>query len=298
MATIVPRWEWRTFGRVREATDDAFAAAEASPVSESDETYFFTKLDANVKIRDGLLDIKLLRETDANGLERWEPVLKAPFPLSRDDLATVIETMGIDGPADPPAETSLEAFQAIVDADDRATTVPVHKRRVRYTIGGCMAERSEIESNGRTIVTVAVESTDQAGVVAAVESLGLGDYLNTSYMLAMAHLRDGLRGRYAVIDVGTNSVKFIVATFEDGTGKVIVDRAEVTRLGEGLAAGGTIQPAPLERTTDAIIGMVDEAKRLGARAIAAVATEGMRQASNAHEAAMALRARTGVRIDI
>ena len=296
MSTVTPRWEWRTFGRVPATTDAAFAAAEPSKPSESDETYFFTRLDANVKIRDGLLDIKLLRETDGDGLERWEPVLKRPFPISRDDLASVLETMGIAGPDDPPAEVSLEAFQAIVDADERARTVPVHKRRVRYTIGGCMAERSEIQSGDISVLTVAVESTDRAAVVAAVKGLGLGDYLNTSYMLAMANARDNLRGRYGVIDVGTNSVKFVVATF-DGTVRSLVDRAEVTRVGEGLAAGGEIQPEPLERTIVAIGGMVDEAKRLGTRAIAAVGTEALRQASNRDAVIAAIHDRTGVTVE-
>ena len=41
--------------------------------------------------------------------------------------------------------------------------------------------------------------------------------------------------RYAVIDVGTNSVKFNVSDRrDDGTWQTIVDRAEITRLGEGL----------------------------------------------------------------
>ena len=51
--------------------------------------------------------------------------------------------------------------------------------------------------------------------------------------------------RYAVIDVGTNSVKFHVGEHRpDDAWHTVVDRAEVTRLGEGMAAhGGDIQPA-------------------------------------------------------
>ena len=36
------------------------------------------------------MDVKVLRETDASGLERWEPILKAPFPLRPDDALTVL----------------------------------------------------------------------------------------------------------------------------------------------------------------------------------------------------------------
>ena len=53
----------------------------------------------------------------------------------------------------------------------------------------------------------------------------------------------GAAGRYAVIDVGTNSVKFQVAERQpDGRWRAIVDRAEITRLGEGLEQAGEIIP--------------------------------------------------------
>lgn len=35
-----------------------------------------------MKVRDELMDVKVLRETDADGLEQWTPVMKARFPLS------------------------------------------------------------------------------------------------------------------------------------------------------------------------------------------------------------------------
>src|SRR4029453_16872620 len=54
--------------------------------------------------------------------------------------------------------------------------------------------------------------------------------------------------RYAVIDVGTNSVKFHVGERDpDGSWRTIVDRAELTRLGEGLGDQGASAGEPLER---------------------------------------------------
>ena len=38
MDTIIPRWEWRTFGSEFGAADAAFAALEPELVQESDET--------------------------------------------------------------------------------------------------------------------------------------------------------------------------------------------------------------------------------------------------------------------
>jgi len=105
--------------------------------------------------------------------------------------------------------------------------------------------------------------------------------------------------RYAVIDVGTNSVKFhIVERDADGPWCTIVDRAEVTRLGEGLDESGRLQPEPIRRTTDAIVGMVEEAQQKGVEAIAAVGTAGMRTASNSAELIDAVLERTRVEIEV
>src|SRR5215831_14771436 len=72
--------------------------------------------------------------------------------------------------------------------------------------------------------------------------------------------------RYAVIDVGTNSVKFHVGEHDtESKWTTVVDRAEVTRLGEGLAAtGGEFSPEAMDRTAAAIAGMAAEAKEKGA----------------------------------
>ena len=177
--------------------------------------------------------------------------------------------------------------------------VKVHKRRTRYTVGGCMAELSEVVANGKPTRTIAVESTDAAGVIRAVRELGLGGYTNTSYPRALAALIDDEPERYAVIDAGTNSIKFHIGE-RDGAGRwrTVVDRAEVTRLGEGLAQQGVIIDAALERAVAAIAAMVDEAKRHGVRAIAAVGTAGLRIAKNGNEVVDAIQARTGVRIEV
>jgi len=104
--------------------------------------------------------------------------------------------------------------------------------------------------------------------------------------------------RYAVVDVGTNSVKFLIAERgDDGSWTTVVDRAEVTRLGEGLDQAGELQPEPIERTVEAIAGMVDEARKAGVDEIAAVGTAGLRIASNAAEFMNEVRGRTGIEVE-
>jgi exopolyphosphatase/guanosine-5'-triphosphate,3'-diphosphate pyrophosphatase len=115
----------------------------------------------------------------------------------------------------------------------------------------------------------------------------------------LADLVDGTPQRFAVIDVGTNSIKFHLAAREaDGTWQRVVDRSEVTRLGEGLTEGGDITPAALDRAADAIRGMVEEARQHDVRAIAAVATAGMRMAANQADVVSAIRERAGVTVTV
>jgi exopolyphosphatase / guanosine-5'-triphosphate,3'-diphosphate pyrophosphatase len=105
--------------------------------------------------------------------------------------------------------------------------------------------------------------------------------------------------RYAVLDVGTNSVKFHVGErADDGTWTTVADRAEVTRLGEGLDETGRLGDEPMQRTADAIAGMADEAKADHVAETAAVGTAGLRIASNSADFVKAVRDRTGIEIDV
>jgi exopolyphosphatase/guanosine-5'-triphosphate,3'-diphosphate pyrophosphatase len=105
--------------------------------------------------------------------------------------------------------------------------------------------------------------------------------------------------RYAVIDVGTNSVKFhIGARSADGTWQTVVDRAEVTRLGDGLRESGRLDAEPMARTAEAISAMAEEARRHRVGAIAAVGTAGLRIASNAVDFVRDVQRRSGVRIEV
>ncbi len=303
MAVIIPRWEWRTFGR---HLGDAATAIEALPstgTADSDETYLLVEgADAPaaiVKIRFDLMDIKLLRETSDAGLERWEPVLKVGFPMAAADVAKVCEALRLRPPEPARDSTTLAQFLDEIAAPNGVRAVAVHKHRVRYTVGGCSAEVSDVVADGRSARTIAIESTDAAAVVEAVRSVGLGGYANTNYPRGLAALLDGRPERYAVIDVGTNSIKFHVGELEaDGRLETIVDRADVTRLGQGIDAGGEIVPEALERAVVAIKGMADEAAALGVTATSAVGTAGLRAAGNREAVLAAIRERTGVAIRV
>jgi exopolyphosphatase / guanosine-5'-triphosphate,3'-diphosphate pyrophosphatase len=79
----------------------------------------------------------------------------------------------------------------------------------------------------------------------------------------------------AVIDIGTNSVLLLVA---EG-GKAVVDRAIITRLGQGVDASGKLHPDAVERTLEAVRRHAAEARSLGAKPFA-TGTSALRDAAN------------------
>ena len=300
MPGIIPRWEWRTFGSRYGLAEERFAALTPTGIQESDEVYLVGGAGDNVKVRDDLMDIKVLRETDGDGLERWEPVMKAGFPLPAADVTRVFESLRMPVPALAREAYTLDQFvDELVAPSGTLRAVQVHKRRVRYKVGGCTSEVSDVTADGIASRTIAIESEDAAAVVAAVHSVGLDGFHNMSYPVGLRAVLEGQPERYAVVDAGTGSVKFDVAERSaDGSLHPVVDRAELTRLGEGLDRTGEISAEATARTADAVAGMVAEANGLGARALVAVGTAGLRIARNGADVVAAIKQRTGVEIEV
>ena len=299
---IVPRWEWRTFGEHFGTADARLAAREADTVRDSDEVYIVSaNSDASVKLRDGVMDVKQLQQVDADGLELWLPVMKAAVPLSAEDVAAVLSTLGVT--VAPPLARDRYTFEEVeselIRPSEDLKVVHVHKRRARYVVDECMVELTDIRVGDVAGHTLALESPDPAIVTATVRAFGLRDRRNVSVPRGIKALVGLGAKRYAVIDVGTNSVKFHVAERRaDGELRTVVDRADITRLGEGLDESGRLAPEPIRRTVAAIDAMVTEAHRDGVVAVAAVGTAGLRVAPNRADLIDAVRAETGVEIEV
>jgi exopolyphosphatase/guanosine-5'-triphosphate,3'-diphosphate pyrophosphatase len=299
MAAIVPRWEWRTFGPGVEIAAPHFAALESTGIQESNESYLLSRTRPRPKARDVVMDIKVLIEVDGAGLEEWRPIMKTAFPLAAGDAGKAFEALGLEAPAMGRDTYTFEEFVTELAPLGGLRPVAVHKRRVRYVINGCTSEVTDVIADGIAGRTLAIESTDAQAVADAVASVGLGEYVNTSYSRGLEAILDRIPPRYAVIDAGTNSIKFHVGERRpDGSWRTAVDRAEVTRLGEGLEETGAIAPAAIERAAEAIAGMVEEAEREHALAIAAVGTAGLRIASNQADVLAAIRQRAHVTIRV
>jgi len=106
--------------------------------------------------------------------------------------------------------------------------------------------------------------------------------------------------RKALIEIGTNSVKFLIAEKEGYHGKptYIEDSNEITRIGEGVDATGLLGEAPMDRTLDCVLRFIAKADALGVRDISAVATMALRRASNSRIFVDRLKTKTGLSLRV
>lgn len=105
--------------------------------------------------------------------------------------------------------------------------------------------------------------------------------------------------RLATIDLGTNTVRLLVAEVGAGGAWWPIDEAQlVTRLGEGLARTGQLGDEPMQRTASAVAAYIARAARAGARDTRIVATSAVREASNGGQYVAALERATGARVEV
>jgi exopolyphosphatase / guanosine-5'-triphosphate,3'-diphosphate pyrophosphatase len=101
-------------------------------------------------------------------------------------------------------------------------------------------------------------------------------------------------GRVAVVDLGTNSIRLLVASAAEG--EAIAEFARdmvITRIGAGVDASGRIDPAAVERTVAVLARYAARARALHAGRIAVSATSAVRDASNRAELERAVERLTG-----
>jgi exopolyphosphatase/guanosine-5'-triphosphate,3'-diphosphate pyrophosphatase len=88
-------------------------------------------------------------------------------------------------------------------------------------------------------------------------------------------------GRVGVVDLGTNSIRLLVAAAgPDGLLEELARDMVITRIGSGVDATGVIEPAALERTLGVLRSYCARARALHAAGVTVSATSAVRDASN------------------
>ena len=106
--------------------------------------------------------------------------------------------------------------------------------------------------------------------------------------------------RVAAIDLGTNSVRLLVARFVEGEPdpQDLARDMVITRLGQGVDATQRLDPEALRRTVVVIERYSRRARALGAERIRLSATSAVRDASNREELAQAVLRLTGEPMEV
>lgn len=96
--------------------------------------------------------------------------------------------------------------------------------------------------------------------------------------------------RVAVIDIGSNSTRLLVADVDGGV-SVVERQSRVTRLGRGVDLSGQLSDEAIEAACDAIADYVELCRELKAEQVTAIATSAVRDASNGEAFVAELRER-------
>lgn len=188
-AKIAPRAEFRVFGQgvidlVKEKLwngKTVLFQARRMPA----ETYFLSvhTNDANVKVRDSLLDIKTRVGETPDGYEIFQPRGKFQFPVKRADLATILASLGVEMVLDQDAYT-IDEFIKMARRHPETAAVSVEKMRYGFTIDGVICEYAQVSFNGAMVESACAESENYAGMKQVVEGLGIASMPNTNYLRA------------------------------------------------------------------------------------------------------------------
>ena len=186
---IVPRAEFRVFGKdiignVKEHMWNCKATLYAARVMPA-ETYFLSRgtNEANVKVRDGLLDIKTKVGETPEGYEIFQPRGKFRFPVKREELQEILTHLKADVNLTQDTYT-LDEFVRIARDNPQLAVVTVEKKRFGFSVDGIICEYAYVWFNGALVETACCESENYEGMKKAIEALGIAELPNTNYLKA------------------------------------------------------------------------------------------------------------------
>ncbi len=100
------------------------------------------------------------------------------------------------------------------------------------------------------------------------------------------------------VDIGTNSVRLIIAEKKDGKWRDLIRTVEITRLGEGVDKTRIIKPEAMQRTIAVLAHYKELMEKHHVEKSKAVSTSAMRDAKNASDFKELVKGRLGLDIEV
>jgi exopolyphosphatase/guanosine-5'-triphosphate,3'-diphosphate pyrophosphatase len=104
--------------------------------------------------------------------------------------------------------------------------------------------------------------------------------------------------RRAVIDVGTNSIKLLVADISAQEVRPVWEGSKQTRLGKGFYQTHELQPGAISQTARAVAEFASAARKHQSKSIRIIATSAVREAINSNQLTDAIETGTGLKVEI
>jgi exopolyphosphatase/guanosine-5'-triphosphate,3'-diphosphate pyrophosphatase len=104
--------------------------------------------------------------------------------------------------------------------------------------------------------------------------------------------------RRAVIDVGTNSVKLLVAELDGAAVRPVLEESHQTRLGAGLFKTKKLEAEAIAKTASAVVEFAAKARELSSASVRVIATSAAREAINGGELISAIERASGLKMQI
>lgn len=104
--------------------------------------------------------------------------------------------------------------------------------------------------------------------------------------------------KFGAIDIGTNSMRILIASVENGKMIESYKHLETTRIGEGVDNTGNLSEAAIERNISALKYMLGRVKEEGIQQVPIIATSAVRDAQNKNTFLERVERELGVAVEV
>jgi len=184
MSTVVPvaipRWQWRVFAPDLSWLTRRLAATHTGPMTWSEEVHFVCAHSSHhAWVQHDMLELRWRKQTDADGFELWDTILKASAPFTRDDVKRLYAAWGLSMPEVDDAPVGLDRLAAVPAVQRVSVTRGAQALRVHGV--SCTLE-SVAAADRPSLQSFAIEHEDPSVIRHVLRDIGLDTRSNTNFL--------------------------------------------------------------------------------------------------------------------